>query len=265
MATQRMLAALLCGLGLACAGGSHAARLYGMDIDSDNLLRIDTRTGAVEVIGNLPSLKSWGGLDFDAAGRLYVLKLGIGLFRVNADDASGFKISELPRFSTFQSFDIIGRKGYTVDTFEESLYEINLRTGAASLVGHYGSPPQEDEIVTGLASARGVLYGTRFQQRDIVRFDLATGIPEVVAYHGLDDTANLAFAEGVFWTIPAHSNDLYAIDPVTGVPKLVHGHLPNMTHITGLTAAVPEPGVLVLGLAATPLLLAWSRRRRAHA
>jgi len=264
MRTRSKIAGALLAAGLAAAGSAQAALLWGVDASTDNLVTIDTGSGTVNVIGNLPGTGTFGGLDFDAGGQLYVLKAGQGLFRVNAGDATGVLVGTQPG-RTLESFEIIGNRGYAADVFNESLYEIDLGTGAATLIGSH-SQSGNDERVTGLAHGAGALFGTRIFQNDLVRLNVGTGdIDAVVGVHGLGSLTSLAYADGSLWGIPAFTSDLYSINPATGAATLVNGALANVSHITGLTARedaqVPEPGTLLL---VSVLLAGYGLRSRSR-
>lgn len=259
MTVRSKAGAWLCAAAALSAGTANAALLWGMDLNTDNLITVDTASGTVTIIGNLPGSGTFGGLDFDSSGQLYVLKTGQGLFRVNAGDATGVLVGTQPG-RAFESLEIIGNRGYSADVFNNLLYEIDLATGAATAIGSYGNTR-----ITGLASSGGVMYGLRIFQNDLVEVDEATGASSLIGVHGLGNATSLAFADGLLWTIPVGTNDLYSLNPATAAATLVNGNLLNVPHITGLTAreaaVVPEPGVLLL-LSAALGALAWRSRGR---
>lgn len=152
---------------------------------------------------------------------------------------------------------------YNLDAGKRQLFTLNLQTGAAAPIpGSLSGDPSA--LAFGLD---GTLYGIDASLGELLTIDKTSGA--VVSYATLSvtlgSTAGMAVDPytGVFYVADGESggtDTLYTLNPTTGVLTAV-GPLGVADGLAGL-AFVPEPGAVLLGLAASLLVLNKRRSRR---
>ena len=225
--------------------------LYAMDA-ANNLIRIDTSTGAVTTIGssNIPLLPSQAfpavGFAATGSGGLYGVSYDNVLYRFDQGTGAGTEIgstgipvldysSLLDGTAEFlkgmaglgndiyfssHTFRFDGN-GVPTDITSDALYRLNLITGAATKVGDL------DPFTWLLGGISGVLYGEQIQ--------LGPAGPSLA---------------------------LFTIDPNTAAAQVLVTRLP-MDHMLDGAASVPEPAaLLLLGTGLLVLALVHPRHSR---
>ena len=229
--------------------------LYGITFDEE-LIRIDTTTGAGALVGALSTpmdsygLGSWG-------SRLFAFDQNADLLR-ELNPNTGATIGSI---NINLSTNLIGEGGFTMrsdgtgfisECAEGDLYSFNANTGTSAFVGNAGGSPAP--CFDGLdLSAGGTLYGVSQGFTNLYTINQVTGAATLIgptgAPQGATPLAGLAFApDGTLYAANSSSN-LYIINLVTGSATLVGGI--GFDNISGLTflddaAAVPEPATLLL-------------------
>lgn len=152
---------------------------------------------------------------------------------------------------------------YNLDAGRRQLFTLNLQTGAATAIpGSLSGDPSA--LTFGLD---GTLYGIDTSLGELLTIDKVTGA--VLSYAplslALGSTAGMAVdpLSGAFYVADGESggtDKFYALNPETGVLTAV-GLLGISDGLAGLTF-VPEPGAVLMGLAASLLVLSKRRSRR---
>lgn len=212
--------------------------LYGIDEDTDQLITINTDTGAGTTVGSLGRNLEETGLTFDDAGNLY---------------ASG------------EDLAFGGNPGFG----EGQFFRINPVTGAAARVGPIGFD------VEGLASVGGTVYGVTDDSNGaiFVSIDPATGAATFIGETTLsfpDELGADADYLGRIWGVDERTGSVFRIDNLaTGQAEIIFESIPEFEGAASGLAIfpqpVPGPGALVLfggGGAAGMALLARRRARR---
>jgi hypothetical protein len=197
-----------------------------MSVNGNNeLVRLDTQTGAETAIGNTGiSVSVFGGM---AGGSAYAVDFSNNLYQVNLNTGAATLIGAMglpapapPPYAFGDSLVGIGSTlYYTYETANpaspvaSTLYTLNLSTGAATPVGLTGA-----SVIVGSGIIGNTLYGfTGFNSQEIVTINPATGAATAGA----------------------------------STPVIVFG-----------AASVPEPAGLTLLAIGTVLAFGYGRRRR---
>lgn len=202
--------------------------LYGLDNGSDNLVIINTHSGAASPVGALgTNVRNQAGLTFDAnSGTTYFIR---------------------------------GNGSGATTPFSANLFTINLATGAASSVGNSGISGQ----TVGLAydNANDILYaitnnasGDATNNNSLFTVNTSNGSMTRIGALGIEiSNGGLTFdQEGRLVMIRQNNPDsLYEINTSTGASSLIT-NLPNGTNGTALSL-IPEPTtaaalILAIGL-----------------
>jgi len=241
-------------ISFAIAATASADVLYGMDISDGSIFTLDTSNGQLDkFFGH--GVNNFGGLDFDAAGNLYMEQFG-ALSKIDLGGGGDTQIGN--NGLALESFTILGNTPYSADVFDGNMYNIDLNNASASLLGSYGDT--NTRICDLADDDANRIWGVRIFQQDVIQIDPATGANLGVVASGLPaNVTSLAYgSNNNLWFIPAFETTLYSLDLGNGQITAVLQGL-NVTHVTGLTSRVPAPGsaalLAVAGLAAT-------RRRR---
>jgi DNA-binding beta-propeller fold protein YncE len=152
---------------------------------------------------------------------------------------------------------------YNLDAGGRQLFTLNLQTGAAAPIpGSLSGDPSA--LAFGLD---GTLYGIDTGLGELLTIDKVTGVmlSHKALSTGLGSTAGMAVDPytGVFYVADGESggtDTLYTLNPTMGVLTAV-GPLGVADGLAGL-AFVPEPGAVLMGLAASLLVLSKRRSRR---
>lgn len=241
-------------ISLAISTSASADVLYGMDLGDQTIFTLDTSNGALQKFSG-HAVNSFGGLDFDAAGNLWMETFG-QLTKVDLGGGGDTVIGN--NGHAFESFTILGNTSYAADVFDGGMYNVDLNNNNANFLGSYGDT---NTRITDLAdNDAGRLWGVRIFQQDVIAIDPNTGANLGVVASGLPaNCTSLAYgSNNNLWFIPAFETTLYSLDLGNGqITPVLQGL--NLTHCTGLTSRVPAPGsAVLLGIAG----LAATRRRR---
>jgi len=248
----------------AAHAGGFSSTIYGVDLETDQLVTIDEITGETSVIGAL-------GGDYTIAGLTYDI-----------------------------SRDVL----YAIDASTDSLLEVNRYTGAASVVGSMGFPHESTSLIydratdrllgqsnqtnyfvtldrdTGLATMDGTLddfltdlafdqesdqaYGlSRFQgdgpRITSVDFDTGTST-SLIQLDNIADPAYMTYdsSSQSFFILDNTSDRFYSVDRASGEQSLIATL--DFRGITDLAIVVPSPSPI--GLLGVATLCGCIRRRR---
>lgn len=183
------------GLAIHCDG-----TLYGVNRSSDGqpnqLVTINTSTGAATVVGPLSQEPSDAGLTFGADGRLYMAQVNVphDFFRV--DPATAVLTTIGPLGANVQLTGLAGRADGSIFGFDrtgDQLVTVNTSTGAATAVGPVSTPTLN---LVGLDfDTSGTLWGIA-NSGAIVTFNTSTGADtQVTTYNTIqNDFVGLAIA-----------------------------------------------------------------------
>lgn len=248
------------------SGAVAAEILYGVTLINNQLLTLDTATGAATLVGPLSSSMSALGLA-TSGGRLYTFDQVADVIR-EIDPATG---------STVTTHDVglgnlIGEGGLammgngtgflvTGNGVTGNLYSFNVNTNTSSLIGPTLS-------FDGLEFIGGVLYGINQVNGALYTVNQGTGQTTLVG-PGITPAGSLsglaARSDGTLFGLQ-NGTTLYSIDAATGIATSIGAT--GFNDIAGLTffddqEPIPEPSTIALlgaGLAAMALV---HRRRRA--
>jgi sugar lactone lactonase YvrE len=185
-----------------------------------------------------PSLCAQRLIAVDNAGVLYRLdpltgaKTPVATVSANAGTTAGL------------AYDAAAGTMFATSTSTDSLYTIDLVTGAATLVGAYGDPAL---LMHGLElDGTGRLFGCSTHDGGLYAISRTTGTATLVGPTGLAGTTNLAWdgARGVMFATNTFTDSLYRIDLLTGTATLV-GPLGASTGPNG-AAVDPATGAMYL-------------------
>ncbi len=136
------------------------------------------------------------------------------------------------------AYDPTSNTVYLTSTNNDSLYTLDLATGAATLVGSYGV----DVFMHGLEwdSSTGTLYGASSSPNTFYNISTATGLATEVGGMGLTSFTNLGYdsVNDRMYATNSSTDSFYSIDRSTGALSLI-GPLLGPTNPNGL-AYVPE-------------------------
>ena len=220
------LAAALCLVAAAPAG---AVLLYTTDVDTDELVRIDSSTGTATVIGSLGAAASDVDLALTPDGRLWGLNSVFGS-RVDLweiDKLTGAVLTSVQVFAggnPVQSAEALATRGSGLKIAYSPSGDANSATlGDLSLAGVVTNPIAADGDIDGLGNGNS-------NAPDLFRFDREPGLH--TRLYGLDaDTGvstligqysdALGFHDatavpGVVFTVDSFAPNLYEIDAITG-------------------------------------------------
>lgn len=258
------LLALGVALPVSEAGGD---TLFGVDVDTNQLLTIDSATGVATAVGPLGDVSVVGmtydptsGTLYGAGGRLSSIDRQTGM-ATEIGGPLGFSVVGLA------AHPITGQL-YGVDSIADVLVTIDANTGIATEVGPLGGGTAFANV-TGLAfdPAGQTLYGVENGNDQLVTIDpttgTATGVGSPFTVGGLvvtalafdPDTGDLFGGDAAGMSV----SQLVSIDPMTGVGNAIGPTGFNLLEALAFAPAIPEPSGLLLGLIA---MGATSLRRR---
>jgi hypothetical protein len=245
----------LCFVALGIPGKYAHAVLFGVDDISDQLLSINTTTGAATAVGALGFGRVLG-LAFNSSGTLFgVDETTDQLLTINTITGAATAVGSVG-FSNVQglAFSSSGTL-FGVDNATDNLLTINTTTGAGTVVGPHGFP-----VVSGLAfDSSGTLFGSDFSVDQLLTINTTTGAGTTVGPLGFGNLRGLAFdSGGTLFGVDVGNDNLLTINPTTGVGVAVgslgFGAVEGLAFRT-ISAPIPEPGALALfGLAVFGML-----------
>ena len=227
---------------------------------ADEVIRIDSVTGVVTSVGSLSTPMYPLGLAFRGRDLYVADQVQQVLRRIDPETAAnlGEVALALPNGYFAAEGDLAFRRdgiGFYSDL--DGLTGFDVRTGATQFIG------ATVDIMDGLAfNQTGVLYGYGQNTASLYTIDMRSGLATLVGPTGLGisqtTTAGLAFSAG--GTLYFNNGiRLFTLDPDSGTATLVRDTFPHGAGVSGLAFPVPEPGAVLLLLAAS---LVWQRGRR---
>jgi len=276
------LAALLVGLGVFSAP-TEAVTLFGSDVLVEELLTIDSTTGAATTVGaygpNPPPFSAMLGLAFDVnSDTLYGSDTNSGnLVTIDPATADVTIIGALGQAVRGLAFDPNTSTlfGVAINGAFSNLLTVDTGTGAATLV----NPPQ-DIGFTGVESlafdaSSDTLFGLSNgsfigDPQQLITIDPLTGIGTAVGGivgGGFPSISGLTVgADGLLYGSDSLSDELLTLDTTTGAGTLVGafgaGHEDVHALAAPAPAAAPEPASVLLLGAGVIALVSLGRRAR---
>ncbi len=185
---------------------------------SSTLYLVDPFLGTRTSLGSVPGL-----FDFDTApdGALYGISSS-ALFRYDDVGATWDRIGSLSTTGTANGFAIDSR-GTAYATAGNNVYEVDLLTGATSLIGGMGSGfvSSGDCVV----NKDDTLYMTSNHSSGgdtLIRIDADTGVGTAIGNTGFGSIYGLTAAWGTLFGFTG-SGDVISIDAATGAGRRLHG------------------------------------------
>lgn len=182
--------------------GSDYSKLYALDYDTNQLVTIDTTSGARTIIGSAIGNGSWTGMTGAVDGTLYVASSVCGtsstLYTIDPTTASLTQVGSIGAGTCIIDIAINANgEMYGIDIVSDSLYQINPATGAGTVVGLVGV---DANFAQGMdfEQVSGILYWAAYTTSGEMRvIDTTTGASALVgAFPGGAEMDALAFATG---------------------------------------------------------------------
>jgi len=250
-----------------------SADLLGIAWDTGMLYKVSETNATFTPVGST-GITQFAEIEFAPNGTLYGFTAGTAqLYSINPATAAAIPIGSLGLNFVYEGGLAFSPSGTAygsnaVDQDHDTLFTINLNTGAATVIG----------TLTGAHDLNGLAYRSdgKLIGLDRVTNSLLVIDPTTMAFSTLavvpttvGDIGGMTVDGGVGYYNTAGpvsgSNDLYSFDLSTGASTLIGAFSPDdRTGISGLAAtpSVPEPAPLVL-LASVAGILFYFRRRRA--
>jgi hypothetical protein len=229
---------------------SASATLYGIDYVADNLITIDTATGAATIVGAL-GFEGVHSLAYDSrSGMLYGVDNALNqLITIDRTTGAGTAVGPIGARNVqglaFDSAGTLYGVEYGVDLALDVLFTINTATGAATVVGPLGFT-----AVSSLAydSSSGILYGVDYIRDQLITINATTGAATAVGTApgtaGPGNVVGLTFSpSGTLYAAVAFPDQLLTIDTATGTATVV-----GPVGVDGLDALAFTDGVSLVGV-----------------
>jgi hypothetical protein len=299
------LAAVGAGIFASLTTSARAVEIWAIDnlgplnagTNGDRLIRFDSSDpiGTVTVVGetgvHFPGVFFMSGMDVGPDGTLYCISLSdyvpSSLYRLNTSTGAATLLGPLgvPLSVEMNDLSYNPATGQMLGValvsqpYEHRLYEIDLQTGAASVLGQITGLGQFPGLVGLASNAAGVSFVHDYSNDRMYVLDglNATPMPQpigvdthysqgmVINWRGNDEWYLGAFGPQPVFPFPPTFSDVRLINSVTGATKAVLGTWPTQRGSErpmfelGDLAILPEP---VAGGVAGLLPLATARRRR---
>jgi Subtilase family/PKD domain/Carboxypeptidase regulatory-like domain/Repeat of unknown function (DUF6923)/Kelch motif len=217
--------------------------LYAVTYGSNQLLAIDTTTGAMTVIG--PSIpgggESWSGMTASNDGTLYGSAAACGasstLYTIDPDDGTVTPVGSITNGPCIIDIAInAAGEMYGVDLVNDVLVQIDPATGAGTVIGPVGINANYAQGMD-FEDESGILYWAAYSTSGELRIiDTSTGASTLVgAFQGGDEVDGLAFASGGVLDVPWLSES-----PITGTIPAAPASQP--IDVTFDSSVVNQPG-----------------------
>ena len=120
--------------------------------------------------------------------------------------------------------------GYSVDTISDTLYTIDLGTGATTAVGSPGSLGFGDVEGLSFQPGTGTLFGLDDSSDKLITINLVTGVGSAVGSLGFNfRDAGLSFdsSGNLFASSDGGDNGVYSVNPITGAATFLSNSGPD--------------------------------------
>lgn len=268
MKTQMKTAAVAAVMAAAWAGGASASELFGTAYSAATpLYRVNQATGALSTVGPAGATDV-GDLTSDVStGAVWGVRINDNQL-ISYDTTTGANtlfrtITGASRITSI-AFNPVTRRlyGNTSQSLSnvpgDELYEIDVATGAATLIGEIGA----NNFFALAFGNDGTLYGVSQSRAALFSISTTTGAGTFIGATGRSGIFDIAARpeDGVMFAADTGGGDnsLYTINLSTGATTLVGAYGSNV-NIAGL-AFIPSPGAA--GLLAIAGLAGAARRRR---
>jgi hypothetical protein len=272
MSRLSLFACLAC---LAVCPGAGYADLFTYAVTDSGFGSLDLTTGAFTLLGGVRP-GGFDGLGSLADGTLVAIDPANNFVRIDRTTGAVTVIGPTG-INAFINASLFTGEQFALDNLNR-LYRINPNTGAATLVGPTGLPAIGPTFANALAGDATSLYYVLEQPGPVpvtsalYRIDPLTGVATLLGPTGVHSLGGGGFADGTYYAYSGNfpvgtTHQIYSINLATGAAT------PGPTYAqtfqifgsnSGIPAAVPEPGSLVLmALGGAVLSLGVWRRRQA--
>ncbi len=170
--------------------------LYGISNDTQQLITINTTTGAGTAVANMTWGKNSPDMSFNSAGTLYTWSEA-SPDRLNTVNLTTGATTEIGpnSLSTYQlGLDINSADVIYVKNGDGNIYSINATTGAETLVVNIGGFDYDNILAFDPTDVLYTVDRTSSTTSDLYTIDLTTGSTTLIGATGLGRLAALAFA-----------------------------------------------------------------------
>ncbi|MCW5764943.1 MAG: SMP-30/gluconolactonase/LRE family protein [Phycisphaeraceae bacterium] len=173
------------------------------------------------------------------AGRLIAVDSSRSLWEINISTGSKVQIGTVSSnagTTAGLAYDCSTGTVYLTSTSTDSLYTLDLATGAATLVGAY-DPAVPNIVMHGIEwdSSTGTLYTASSHNNGLYSVNTTTGAATLIGTSGLTSFPNLVYdsRNNVMYGTSSGTDSFYQIDRATGAATLI-GPLTGPTNPNGL-------------------------------
>jgi DNA-binding beta-propeller fold protein YncE len=175
-------------------------------------------------------------VPLSAQGRLIAVDSSRALFEIDMNTGAKTQIGTVSANAGTTgglAYDRVADRIYLTSTSLDSVFELDLATGNATLIGPYGP----DVVMHGIEwdSSTNTLYAASSTPNAFYKVDTSTGAATLIGNIGLTSFNNLGYDSDndVMYMTNSNTDSLYRINRATGVPTLV-GALGGPTNPNGL-------------------------------
>ena len=234
------------------APAAFGGQLFGVHYNTGDLYSVSTVDASLTLIGSTGL--HLAGLDLHTDGFLYGITPGSSatLYQVDPSNANATPVGALGIGFVFEGALVIAPDGTGYGAHGDSagnpqLFEVDLGTGAATVIGTISSPPHD---IAGLAwRSDGMLVGLDSSTNALLEIDPTNANSSVIGGVSpqVGNAGGMAVLDGTGYfatggPVVGGSNELYSFDLFTGQHTLVGGFGAPITGVgmSGLAAAEPS-------------------------